>query len=225
VGVVDAQRLQLIAPIGLDQFGTHWRAVDTAHGREVRAHELTGVYVDWRPALPPGHELVEDGGRVFVLWPPPPATAGELPSVPAIGPPPRQASTGLVVGVVVAAVLVVIMLVGGVFVLVRGSGGSGAPVAAPDATNVGLLGVAPGDCIFMSGRAADPTNDVGAQVRQCQIGEGYHRVLSVHSAVPRAEVATIAKSRWEYCAVKADTLLWLMWASADGKVGTMVCAT
>jgi len=217
-------RLRLLAVMEQDAMGIHWRAVDVAHGREVRAHELTGAYAQWRPALSPGYELVVDGGRVFVLGPPAPAP-GEIVR--------RAPRTGLVVGIVVAATLVVIMLAAGAVVLLRGLAAPGnrlaAPPAAaspgPGAVNAGLLGVAPGDCIFSISRAADPTTDLGAQVRSCRTDEGYHRVLSVHRGVPRDDVAEIAESRWDYCDVPADTVFWLIWVSADGEVGTMVCAS
>src|SRR5262245_52153766 len=101
-------RLQLIAPLGRDAMGTHWRAVDRARGREVRDDELTGADAQRSPALPAGHELVVDGRRTYVVGP------------AVVEPQPRPPRTGLVLGIVAAGVLALVLLVGGVVVLLSG---------------------------------------------------------------------------------------------------------
>jgi hypothetical protein len=166
--------------------------------------------------MPPGHELVVDGGRVFVLAPP----VGEVR--------PRGPRTGLVVGIVVAAVLALIVLVGAVVVLLRGlavsDGGTSPGAVRPPgrrtgSINVTLLDAAVGDCIQLSPSwPTVPDGEFGARIVSCRSGH-LPVVLSIHPGVPRAEVAEIGTSGFTFCGEPAMTI----WASDDGVVGTMIC--
>lgn len=240
---MDAQvtRLQLIAPIGQDSMGVHWRAVDALRGREVRAHELTGAYVHWRPALSPGYELVLDGGRVFIIAPvasgssAPPASWSP-PATPASVRPAKGPRTGLVVGVVLAAVLAVVVLVGGIVVLLHAAVG-GARTASPppspvvvteprtDPVNVALVNASTDDCLDLdwSNTPSEPDEEFSAYIVKCETEAGPFRVITVHKGVPHADVAAIAKSQFVYCGAGNTEPVWLIWASADGGVGTMLC--
>jgi hypothetical protein len=228
VEIMDAQqtptaRLHLIAPLGQDAMGTHWRAVDMAYGREVHAHELTGAYTEWRPVLPLGHELVVDGGRVFVLAP----SVGEAR--------PRGPRTGLVVGIVLAAVLALVVVVGGLVVLGRGlavsdGGTSRGAVPPPERrtgpVNVALLEATTGDCFEfdMSSFPSEPDGEFDARIVTCVDDFWLHEVRSLHKGVRRDEVAEISRSAFVYCSGGSGDRNVLIWASADGEVGTMICA-
>jgi hypothetical protein len=219
-------RLQLIAPLGQDAMGVHWRAFDNARGQEVRAHELTGAYAQSHPVLPPGYELVADGGRAFVVSPTVPRPAG----------PSRGPKTGVVVGVVVACTLAVIVAVAGLAVVVRVLGDFDrqplAPiVVAPSEQRTGpvneaLLDVTSDDCIDFdeSATSNDPDDEFDARIVECYDDYSPHHVHSIHKGVPRDEVAEISKSEFLYCSNDSTQYSTLIWASADGELGIMICA-
>jgi hypothetical protein len=228
-------RLQLIAPIGQDATGTYWRAVDLASGREVRAHELTGAYTEWRPALAPGYELVLDAGRVFIVSAAPAVPPQWSPSpVPTRGP-----RTGLVVGIVVAAVLAVVVLVGGAVVLLRGfavSDGGQPPVAShPPAVvdsappvgpvNIYLVDVTTSDCVKWdrSSYPSVPDGEFNARIATCGNDYEIYRVLVVRAGVRRDEVPELSMGTHFFCGSDSGDNVLLIWASADGETGTMMC--
>jgi hypothetical protein len=135
----------------------------------------------------------------------------------------------LVVGLALAGVLAVVVLVAGVIVLLRSVTPSGdVPPAStaqpgPGAVNAALLGVRPGDCVFTLSQLADPASEYGAQVLPCRSIGGYRVVREVRPGVELADVSEIAKSPSTYCGVDSDWNVLLIWASADGTVGSMIC--
>jgi hypothetical protein len=217
-------RLQLVAPLGADAFGTFWHAYDLARGVPVQVHELQGFYAQWRPATLPGYELVEEGGRAFVILPtaPPPVTMTAPPPAPAAPTPARRSGRRWLVIGLIAFVVVAVIAATVVFAL-RPSSSPATPAVPPGGyqpVNSTLIGVAIGDCRRLPTKAwTDPTTELNATVAPCQAAPGVYTVSGYHESIPRERVQDSVK----LCGTADDGRRIAAWASRNGLFGTLVC--
>jgi hypothetical protein len=188
----------------------------------VQAHELQGVYAQWRPATMPGYELVEQDGRAFVLLPAAAAPAAPFIAAPApVVPARKSGGRWAIVGVVVFVVLAVTAVALAFALAPAAKPSSAAPTPGEYRSfNVTLLGIQTGDCARLPNASwTDPFEEIKASRAPCERAADIHYVTSTHESIPREQV----KDNVYLCATTTDGKRLAVWASWNGLFGTLVC--
>jgi hypothetical protein len=209
-------RVRLLAVLPADAYGPVWQGVDQVRGQYVIVRELVGANAQ-HPLTAPGHEVVVDAGRVFVLIPRPQA----VPAPPAA--PPSRRRWWIIGGVAAGLVLLlclVLVAVGAVYLVNHRP----TPPQVTDATgpgvNVGALGAKKLDCIRVDEVPKHADDEVHARI----VSEGCRTyvVLNLLPGVPRDQLDSAEAA----CRLPNDfdmILHFVLWVSTDGETGTIYC--